>query len=61
MLQDSQDSLASSQYDDFVQDPTLGGLYFKSVPILSSLHLRLVNMFDFSSEFLVSIAGSKNA
>ena len=36
ILQDSQDSLASSQYDDFVQDPTLGDLYFKSVSILSS-------------------------
>ena len=61
MLQDSQDSLASSQYDDFVQDPTLDGLYFKYVHILSNLHLQLINMFDFSSEFLVSIAGSKNA
>merc|ERR1712013_306967 len=24
LMKDSQDSLASSQYDDFVQDPTLG-------------------------------------
>merc|ERR1719204_1749617 len=47
LMKDSQDSLASSQYDDFVQDPILGGLYFKSVPFLSSLHLQYVYMFDF--------------